>query len=321
MRNLTLDQAKVILSVMVVMIHVGFLKDYSSSMNYFFTQSIFRIVVPFFFLVSGYFFFRLITSSGFSGFKKWFLTLLALHSFWSLVYLYFYIPFDSTSLRDIFLEVVKRYIEGYWHLWFTMGLLGAGTCMYFIRNLPSAQLTVIALMLFICGCVIQYSGNYHLFEGSYLDNIANKTHMYRNFLFFAFPFFIIGYLVSRENFANKLENRSLVFLLLISFAGLCVEGAINMSYIGDYKQSFDMLFLLPFVCISLFLVFLKSERKTSSAIYTQLSAGIYFIHPLFILLMPKFISSRIMELIIVLALSLIASVVLILLSKRYKFIL
>ncbi|PUA27568.1 MAG: hypothetical protein B0W54_13465 [Cellvibrio sp. 79] len=321
MRNLTLDQAKVILSIMVVMIHVGFLKDYSSSVNYFFTQSIFRIVVPIFYLVSGYFFFRLIISSGFSGFKKWFLTLLALHSFWSLVYLYFYIPFDSTNLREIFIEVVKRYIEGYWHLWFTMGLLGAGTCLYFIRNLQSAKLVMIALLLFVCGCIIQYSGNYHLFGSSYLDNITNKTHIYRNFLFFAFPFFILGYLVSRDGVVNKFGNGFLVFLFLMSFAGLCAEGALNTFYIGDYKQSFDMLFLLPFVCFSLFLVFLKSERKTSSAIYTQVSAGIYFIHPLFILLMPKFISSRIVELIIVLALSLIASFVLILLSKRYKFIL
>jgi hypothetical protein len=128
-------------------------------------------------------------------------------------------------------------------------------------------------------------------------------------------------LVSREGVVNKFGNGFLVFLFLMSFAGLCAEGALNTSYIGDYKQSFDMLFLLPFVCLSLFLVFLKSERKTSSAIYTQVSAGIYFIHPLFILLMPKFISSRIVELIIVLALSLIASFVLILLSKRYKFIL
>lgn len=321
MRNLTLDQAKVILSVMVVMIHVGFLKDYSSAVNYFFTQSIFRIVVPIFYLVSGYFFFRLITTSGFSGFKKWFLTLLGLHSFWSLVYLYFYIPFDEENFREVFVEVVKRYIEGYWHLWFTMGLLGAGTCMYFIRNLRNAQLMVIALMLFICGCIIQYSGNYHLFGSSYLDNIANKTHIYRNFLFFAFPFFLIGYLVAREGVVTRFGNRLLALLLLMSFAGLCVEGVINMSFIGDYKQSFDMLFLLPFVCIILFLVFLKSERKTSSAIYTQISAGIYFIHPLFILLMPKFISSRTMELIIVLVLSLLASFVLIVLSKRYKFIL
>lgn len=320
MRNLSLDRAKVFLSVLVVMIHVGFLKDYSESANYFFTQSIFRIVVPFFFIVSGFFFFRLLAKSNFSGFKNWALHLLLLHTIWSLVYLVFYVPF-GLPLNEIALEVLKRYIEGYWHLWFTMGLLGAGVCVYVLRNLSTIQLAVVAFSLFIVGCCIQYLGNYHLVGVKNIDNIFNKTHIYRNFLFFGAPFFIFGYLIAKEQWVTKITTPQSVTLLITSFFCLCGEGLLNTKYIGDYDQSFDLLFSLPLVAGSLFLLLMKSDKKTSSALNTEISAGIYFIHPLFILLMPKILQSRLIELLVVCILSLITSFLLIWLNKKTKFLL
>ncbi len=187
MRNLTLDQAKVVLAIMVIIIHAEFLTDYSPKLDYFITQSLVRFSVPVFFIISGFFFYSLINKYSLSGFKKWFITLLVLHTFWSMVYLYFYIPVNA-SFFEIAIEVTKRYIEGYWHLWFTMGLLGAGTCMFILKNQSSHLLFILSIVLFVTGCFIQYAGNYHLFGDSIVDKFFNKTHIYRNFLLFSLPF-------------------------------------------------------------------------------------------------------------------------------------
>lgn len=323
MRNQTLDQAKIVLSILVVMIHVEFLKDYSHAANYFFTQSIFRLVVPVFFLISGYFFFNVLLHKSRSAFINWVLGLFFLHTFWSVVYLYFYIP-HNVSAFDAGLEIVKRYVEGYWHLWFTIALLCAGICLYFLKNRSTATLSIIAICLFIGGCCIQYLGNYRIFHATeleFLDFLFNKTHIYRNFLFFALPFLIMGFLIAKIKLVSKVHKPKTVAILSIAIILLCVEGILNTIFISDYKQSFDMLFSLPLVCGSLFLFLMKFDKTCKTFIYTQLSAGIYFIHPLFIMFMPNFVQSKIMELIYVCAFSLVASFFLVALNKKIKFIL
>jgi fucose 4-O-acetylase-like acetyltransferase len=320
MRNLTLDQARIILSILVIINHSAFLKDYSAHLNYFFTQSAFRFSVPTFFIVGGFFFYSLISKHAFSGFKRWFMAILLLHTFWSIVYLYFYIPVNA-SLLEIAVEVAKRYIEGYWHLWFTMGLLGAGVCMFILKKQSSHRLFILSIILFLTGCFIQYAGNYHLFGNSIVDKIFNKTHIYRNFLLFSLPFFIIGFLIARENLQTRFESKHLFIIFSISWVLLCLEGAINTLFIGDLRQHFDMLFLQFASAISLFLLLIKSARKTTSDMFAKVSAGIYFSHPLFLLILPDYITSKTLVFIFTVVLSVLTAVLLTKISVRLKFIL
>lgn len=320
MRNLTLDQARIALAILVVVIHAEFMKDFSPHINYFVTQSLVRFSVPIFFIISGFFFYGLIERHAFSGFKRWCTAILWLHTFWSIAYLYFYIPINASFL-EIALEVTKRYIEGYWHLWFTMGLLGAGVCMFILKKQSSHRLFILSIILFLTGCFIQYAGNYHLFGNSIVDKIFNKTHIYRNFLLFSLPFFIIGFLIARENLQTRFESKHLFIIFSISWVLLCLEGAINTLFIGDLRQHFDMLFLQFASAISLFLLLIKSARKTTSDMFAKVSAGIYFSHPLFLLILPDYITSKTLVFIFTVVLSVLTAVLLTKISVRLKFIL
>lgn len=320
MRNLSLDQVKILLSVMVIANHSAFLKDFSVEWNYFFTQSVFRFSVPTFLIVGGFFFYRFLSKGG--RFSIWFISLLLLHTAWSAIYLYFYVPQDA-SASEILIEVAKRYLEGYWHLWFTMAMLGAGTCLFLVRSLPDRALLYLSGLMFTCGLSIQYSGNYHSFQNifPYLDFIFNKTHIYRNFLFVGFPFFTIGYLFCKNDMSSKISGRFCLIVFLASWLLLSLEGALNTWAIKDYRQSFDILAAQFLVAPSLFLLVLKSNRKTSSPIFSQVSAGVYFIHPLVLLLLPALLTQRILIFGATVVLSVFLALVITKLNKYFKFLL
>lgn len=319
MRNLSLDIMKVLLSVFVIANHAEFLKDFSVELNYYLTNSVLRISVPFFYISSGYFFYKSIDKWGSYAFKKWFISILILHSFWSLVYLYYYIPANSTAI-EIIIEISKRYIEGYWHLWFTAGLLGSIAIMYAIKGLSAMQLIFLAISLFILGCFFQYSGNYHIFDG-YLDKVLNKTHIYRNFLFFSLPFLISGFLIAKFKTKNICKSKYLFLGFFISWILLAFEGLMNTIFIKDFNQGFDILIFQPFLAITLFLFLIKSNRKISSDVYSKLSAGVYFIHPIFLMYFSKIIEGKFMVFAISVIFSFMASCILIGVSRRIKFIL
>jgi hypothetical protein len=289
LRNLSLDVVKVGLAILVIVNHSAFIKDYSLAWNYFFTQSVFRFSVPTFFVIGGYFLYRYLSAG--RPFSGWFYRLLLIHSVWSIIYLYFYVPHD-TSPSEILIEVIKRYIEGYWHLWFTMGMLGGGLCLFLLKSLSDRSLFFLSITLFIIGVSIQYIGNYHVFAGTYIDLIANKTHIYRNFLFVGLPFVTIGYLISKKQLETYINEKAIWAVFIGSIALLTIEGAINTFYINDYSQTFDILISQFFVGPSLLILILKSKKKTKFSIYAKMSTGIYFIHPLFLLVLPHVLDSR-----------------------------
>lgn len=317
MRNLSLDQAKVVLALMVVCIHSSLLKDFSGAINYFFVQSVFRVAVPLFFIISGFYFFGFLAKGG--DFKKWALRIVIMHTIWSLVYLYFYIPFGE-PLPKVFIEVAKRYIEGYLHLWFLTALLGGACVLMLLRKLKDAQLLVFSLVVFICGALIQYLGSYHVFAGEYLDKLFNKTHIYRNFLFVGFPFLTVGYLIAKNK--EKLLGRinALIALSVIGGVLLILEGLANLIFIPNHNENFDILFSLIVVSPFLFMLLMSSSRATSSSIYSDLSACIYFVHPLFIELCSIYFQSKIVVTLAVIVLSAVAYFFLSPLNKKYNYI-
>ncbi|MGZ8546712.1 MAG: hypothetical protein ACXWVU_04890 [Sulfuricurvum sp.] len=61
-KNASLYLLKILLSLTVVSVHVGFLKGFSTDINYLFTQGFFRIAGGIFFIISGFYFKQLIVT-------------------------------------------------------------------------------------------------------------------------------------------------------------------------------------------------------------------------------------------------------------------
>lgn len=321
-RNLLLDLLKLLLAFMVVGIHAEFLIEVSKIGSYLLTQGIFRIAVPLFLIINGYFFYKII----FTGIKKWLLRLFILYMFWMFFYSYawYSIDINQSFMINVF-HIVKKVLVGYHHLWYIPATIGAGILLYFLRHLSDKSLIFIGSILYIMGMTIQYTGSYHYFENIFIDGTFNKLHIYRNFLFMGFPFFLVGYLVAKKNIKEMYNIPTLLFLILLGFVLLLFEANYNFQNLqmnNTEIKPFDLLFSLLFICTFIFLLILKLPIKSKNRQLTVMATAVYFIHPFFLaIVLESFEFTSILKTLFAILLSLLASIVLIYLNKQIKWIL
>ena len=316
-RNITLDILKVILAMMVVGLHSGFLSDINNQLSYISVNGIFRIAVPLFFMVNGLFFYDILLRN---NQKKWFIRIVGLYVFWMLFYAYFWFRPETLDVHNI-LKIIKTLVVGYYHLWYLPGTIGAALLMCIMFKNNTANLISVAFALYTIGLTLQYAANYTLVENSFLLSLISKIFIYRNFLFFGFPFFAIGYLVRKYNLQNKLSKQSLTILSLFGFVFLLLESNTNYNLLNGEK-CFDILLSLLIACPAILLLILKHEVKSNSKNIALLSTGIYVIHPFILAIGNKFfpIADTVLT-IIAIALSFLSAYILIKLNVRFRYIL
>ncbi|SOC57463.1 Surface polysaccharide O-acyltransferase, integral membrane enzyme [Chromohalobacter canadensis] len=276
-RNMSLDVLKLILAIIVVISHGQVLVGYSDLGYQLTVQGGFRIVVPIFMMVSGYFFISVIRSKSLT---LWLKKVVPMYLFWMLVYAYFWLDASAVTPYEI-LRLLRVAVMGYYHLWFLSALIGAAILLYTLRNLPLKALLVMALGLYGMGMFFIYAGHYHLFVGTPLDVLFNEKWFYRNFLFFGFPFFCTGYLLRRWEGLRQWDRR---YYMLWSMGGmLLLMGESYLNYLGfDGPRGFDMYVSLLVVCPGLFLWVSSMQLPGDSTSLAYYATALYFIHPLFI---------------------------------------
>jgi surface polysaccharide O-acyltransferase-like enzyme len=315
-RSLSIDLLKIILAVMVVAIHSGFLGDISALGRYLTTAGLFRIAVPIFFVINGFFFFSVPPEK----IATWFKRIIILYLFWTLVYIGYWFRAETLNLFEI-ARIVKTILVGHEHLWYLPAMIGAAVVLLPLRKLSSPTLLTIALILYAIGLSIQYIGNYHLIANPSIDKAFNSHFVYRNFLFFAFPFFAIGYLLRRTEAYKKVSLSSVVSMAALAIALLLIENYLNFKY-QVAPKGFDIFLFLILVCPLVFVAALKVDIRGESKTLALYSTGIYFIHPLFISLIKDHVDIGGTPLTFIVAIiSALATWFLIKINTRLKFIL
>jgi surface polysaccharide O-acyltransferase-like enzyme len=300
---------------MVVGLHSSFLDDISHLASFLTVNGLFRIAVPIFFIINGYYFYNVLKAS--KGYS-WFRRVLNIYFIWMLFYSYYWLrilPFDLQSI----IKTLHFIIFGYHHLWYISGLLGASICVYKLRNISSFSFLLLLSVTFIAGVLIQYLGNYHFFDNTLIDKLVNFNLMHRNFLLLAFPFFGLGYLINKFALKDKVNMTSLVILCLLGTTLLLSESYINYM-INSKHGGVDNYLSLLFICPPLFLMFLKFKVAPNflerSKWVSLLSSAIYFIHPFIIsVLKDDYRDSQTMLTFSVIAISLFLSVFIIKINK------
>ncbi len=316
-RNMSLDILKLIMAAMVVALHSDFLSAIDPLLGYATTNGLFRLAVPTFLLINGFYFHKIVIGRGYSD---WFKRVFYLYVFWMLFYVYFWFRPADLTLFEI-AKLVKTFVIGYHHLWYVSGLFGAALLLVLLRRFSDRVLLILGLSFFLVGVCIQYAGNYHIMDNDLIDSLFNKYWAHRNFLFLSFPFFLTGYFISKWELKEKF---SLSTSLCFAFSGL---GLLIAESIVNYSQprmdgGFDNLFSLILLCPALFLVFQKFSFTGSSKLIGLLASSIYFIHPLIIVILRKFlVLNSIMLTFTTLVLAIISSCLIIWAHKRFKFIL
>lgn len=263
-RNLTIDVLKIVLAFFVVFLHMNFLKETVPTLSYVFVNGLFRIAVPVFLVITGFYFFHI---DDIRKLKKWLFRTFILYAIWMLLYISYWKDSDQIFLTIIF---------GYHHLWYLIGTFFSGILLYILRKKSSGILIFLAVTLFLTGYCVQVLGNLHYFDKEQ-DVVLNMYLLYRNFLFVCFPFLTIGFLINKHKIDLSRYNNS--YLLLIAVI-LFVFGEAFFNYNWVSSENTDILFSLLFACPLVFLYSKNIYIKTNSKILANLSTAIYVVHPM-----------------------------------------
>ncbi len=305
MRNISLDILKLVLSFFVIGLHCSFYKDYDRDVAHMLNNGLFRIGVPLFLIINGYFFFSVKTRE---QFVKWVKRLFLLYVFWMIAYIPVWQPkMDFLTLFNVF--------NGYFHLWYIINLLYAAICFWYLRRVRENARHILVAALFVAGLAMQYVGNYILTDDStFIGNLLDFTPLYRNFLFMCLPLFYLGYMINEKK--PKFSNASLAVATLL----LLAEIWLNMHFAG--RESFDILLSLVIFCPIVFVKIRDIEVRSQSKSISLLSSSIFLVHPMVLYVLQQHFGMAKTPLTLgTIAGSLLLSLLVIPISKKIKFIL
>lgn len=302
MRNLSIDILKIILAFFVVFLHMHLLRDSHPELSFVLVNGIFRMAVPAFLIITGYYFYYV---DNIDKLKKWLIRTFLLYFIWSLVY----VPFWKEG------DALMNIVFGYHHLWYLIGTFFSGIILFFIRKKSVNLLVSLVILLFTLGYAIQTLGNLHCFKDQ-TDSIINLFPSYRNFLLVCFPFLTIGYLINKLNLDMKYKPS---LITIIGVTGLvALEAFLNYKMVSP-TENIDLLFSLLIACPLIFIYCKNRSVMVNTKILASLSTAIYLVHPL----LMKWILDRYMpfEMLIFITLLLISGFILVFLNRKLKYLL
>lgn len=315
MRNISLDLLKVLLALFVMLIHLKFLSTYYPEISYFLVNGIFRVAVPTFLVINGYFLYQII---GTERFRIQIKKLLILYIAWMIVYAKFWAINNNTT------ELILTIFFGYHLLWYIPGLILSAIMLNCMRKVKATHLLYISITLLVIGFFIQNSINASAIHID-TDSALAKIVLYRNFIFDCFPFLCVGYLINRCNIIEKMHkiNTPIIMIALaLSISALAFESWFNLSTYGKDKPIDLFISALPLSSI-LFLIFIRTAIMGRTKIMSNFATAIFFTHLLCIIIARKILSTIHMEneaviYILTIALAIIASISLAKTKEKYK---
>lgn len=304
-RNITLDYFKIFLCILVITIHIEPLFYINSLSSWVISNGLARIAVPSFFVINGYYIHSKINSK--LSITRWFKRMIIVFITWTLIYM-------AVLTKSDCLSIIIFSVTGIYHLWYLPSLIGGVLVLMLLKKIINNNniLLIIAISLFLIGYYIQ----------DYFFPISNHGYrmiLYRNFIFFGFPFIFIGYYIKQESKRIvKTQTGILVTVLILSIITLLFESSIYFTH-NDRKDFFVSLLLLT---PSLFILILKNSKYIVNDGYiSSLASGIFYTHILGIYMINTVFPTtelKILLLPLFIFLSMILSAVTIQLNKRIK---
>ena len=282
-KKINLDHVRLILSFFIIAIHtypLSFLGDFQ---DYLFTRIIFRIAVPLYLMITGYYILKKSLKQKevlINYLKK--ISTIYLSSI--IIYSLFLIKNFSNwqvFLRDIF------FTGPFYHLWYFPALiLGIITTYYIIKYIPEKYQIIICAILYFIGILgDNYYGFLHTAEifTSFYKFVANITGYTRNFLFYVPIFLMLGYKISKEE--KSIEKRANIIYIIKFLILMILEGTLIYRYSTPLHTS--MYFALPFLSYFIFKYLITYLNKETNKNIREASTIIYIIHPWFIIILTK----------------------------------
>ncbi len=339
-RNYSIDVLRLFFALAVVVCHTDVFVENGGALYQFVSRFSPRISVPFFFVVSGYYYIKSIDKPGI--FKKQIKALLSIYLSWTIIY-YTASFVDNIILGDedlgTFLveRVVFFFTEGsYSHFWYMTALIYSvvlASVFYRLGGKKGLQvLTILSMVLFVVG---NLGTSYYvlgekipvlnIWYGEYQDSFF----VFRGNFCMGLPYFMIGYWLNlKEEKWLAMDNKkfmgcyvaaSLMYVAEIIFLIAVVDAS-------ERPEVFFMLYPLAFMLVILFLRNPMPNWSKAAPFCKRMSGYIYYVHPLLILVFDMgfdmlhiTIPSYILY-ILVIATAMVSGIILMKLSERIKFL-
>ncbi len=348
-----IDYCRIIMEFLVLTIHYPPLKSFSEELNYFVTQYIARLAVPFFFCCNGYFLYRTVGSEKqlSVNISRSFARTWKMYVFWTIIYSPIIV---YTSLKpvvkgqDLLLKVILRrardffLVGSYGQLWYLLGLCVALLLLWFIRirqHMGWHKIYGIACVLYIVGLLydgyIRAQYNWSGWKSSWVGVLLKLYRVTfgetRNGIFFGFPFLILGIVI-----AKKKDFRARKFYFGMFLTSLALGGVEVFLRWGTTGYNVDLgcnmyVFLVP-ATYSLVCLLLQYRTKTSdttaavrkfSSLFFLTHMWVIFLYNAFynkVLGAPKFISSSPVSFTAIAILTSVCCIGILSISKKTRFI-
>ena len=273
-RNNSIDVFKALLLIFVLTAHAlpNAIPKVGSTAGVMFClhlNSFSRLVVPIFFILTGYFLRNRLLEKVYI--VKYLKRLTILFVVWQLIYL----KFNFTAYQNNFVTIENFILDLFWgiaHLWYLNATILAVLFIFLIRNFKIKTKFIIAFFLLFLCYFLQILTKYQTaFEIDEFKLILKYFGTERNFLFYGVPYILLGTLY--ENW--KIQVKKIDYLLIPLLILTVIE---SYFYIKLGRITFNI--FITALPLSLILVnkVLQGNFKTSLKVNPTLPIGIYLCH-------------------------------------------
>ncbi len=337
----SLDIAKFFCAILIISAHFASeLGNFPTIIDYGF--SLYIIAVPFFFCCSGFLFFKkLYALPTKEEKKKYFIQyekrIWTMYGLWSAVY-FVHVVYDWVVDQElgvvVFLKHLYRSIvfSSYSTIWFLPALgVGVAITYFLVMKLKKKQIFIIAILLYIFS-MFGYTYRFIITEtpvGTFYDIYDKFFVSSRNGVFNGVPFIFMGSLIAQKDIKPSAKG----FFKFAIPAGVSLGLVVIEAFVLKLKFSvtgMDVgIFIVPFTYFFIMTVLRLDIKENKLWIwFRKLSLLIFVSQRIFLSVLPdmfptvfgKIYANSYIGLVAVIGMTIAFSVVLILLSKKVKFI-
>ncbi len=279
-KKLNIDIVRFIVSIFVITIHTFPLAQWSETIDYAFTRVLFRLCVPFFLMITGYFLIdgaledkkKLVKQT-----KK----IVILYAISTIIYLPIMVYNGYFENFSLWLFLRELFVDGlYYHLWyFPASIVGLWLLYFALKKFQLKTILIACMGLYLVGLLgDSYYGffvNNSVFKG-FFDFVFTLSFYTRNGLFYAPMFLSIGYFVKKK---KNVDVKKSAILGLVFTGAMMVEGMF-LYRLGVPRHTSMYLFLVP-ASRYIFEALMGTEPR-SNVFFRNVSSWVYIIHPFFI---------------------------------------
>lgn len=280
---INMDICRLLAAFMIVAIHVYPFETISPQLDYFFTRVIFRIAVPFFLMLTGYFLIPKMLKDK-RILIRYTKKIVKLYMISMLIYLPLNIYMGYFHQFSLFNFIKDIFFDGtFYHLWYFPALLLGLWINYAILTKKKQKISfLLILLLFLIGLLgDSYYGVISKISvlRSFYDCLFYFFDYTRNGFFYTPIFLYIGYVIYCTD--RTLSVKKNFSLLLVSLILMGIEGMILYQF--KIPRHTSMYFFLIPTAYFLFSFLREREWKRNKKV-CHMATWLYILHPLFIVL-------------------------------------